>query len=219
MTDTEQIYALYVQANPVPDPDALALEQTEAELLTNEGSTDMDTREQIKARPSPASKPRRRALALGLAAVVVVAAVGVGALVMGGGGDNPVAAADAQPKVVFDGSTCQYVGPTLIEEGNAEFTLVNSSSSTFKLATWRMMSEADLETELARFPLGQDGDEDGNMPSGQLLLNNSVQPGSELTLTPTLRPGPHINDCLVFVDGAGYDRVVRAATVLEVVTP
>lgn len=46
---------------------------------------------------------------------------------------GPVAAADAAPVVVFDGSTCTYDGPTQIEEGTVEFSTSNSAELPFQL--------------------------------------------------------------------------------------
>jgi len=38
-------------------------------------------------------------------------------------------AADAAPQITFDGSTCNYMGPRLIEQGVVEFSLANTNGS------------------------------------------------------------------------------------------
>ncbi len=66
---------------------------------------------------------------------------------------TPVAAADAAPAVTFDGTTCSYVGPTLIEEGIVEVSMINSADVVFALSGWLMEGEA-LEADLQRTPIG-----------------------------------------------------------------
>lgn len=217
MIDTEQVYALYVQTNPIPDPGSLPLTQAEAELLAHERSRDMDTHERIPIQPAPGVPPRR-GLAYGLVAVVVIAvAAAAVVLFVAGGDDGPVAAADATPRVVFDGGSCRYEGPTLIETGIVEFTFVNASSQRFAAAGWRM-PEAGLAAELERFPLGTDTTELDPMPNGTLMLNAETEAESESTSPRSLTAGPHLIDCLAY-EGGSTNHVWRAATVVEVVVP
>ncbi len=116
MKDAEQIYALYVQANPVPDPDLLPLTRDEAVLLSIEGSQAMQTQEPTKEQPAARTTGRNILVAAGAFAVVIVIGL-IAALLINNSDSGPVAAADAAPVVVFDGSTCTYDGPTQIEEG------------------------------------------------------------------------------------------------------
>jgi hypothetical protein len=93
--DAEFIYSLYVQANPVPDPDLLPLAEDEAVLLIPERSPDMITQERVES-PQPTPPWRgRSAVAVGAAAVLIVAIAAVAILVSGG--PELVAAADANP--------------------------------------------------------------------------------------------------------------------------
>jgi hypothetical protein len=218
VTDTELVYALYVQANPVINPDLLPLTQFEAELLTHERSTDMDTREHIDNRRTP-RLPRRRALAFGLGAILVVAAVATAAvLIVAGDGDDPVAAADAAPTVTFDGNSCRYDGPTLIEEGVVTITAVNTGTEMFDLAGF-LMPESRLAAELERTPLGTDMalTPIDPMPSGN-MATVTARPGSEGVGLWTMREGMYIIDCVTYFSGYS-DHVWRAATTVEVVAP
>ena len=223
MTDSEQVYALYVQANPVPDPDALWLTRTEAELLTHERSTEMDTRERIKNRPIPGVAPRRRGLALGLAAVVMVAAVAVGAFLIGGGEDGPVAAAEAKPQLLFDGTACSYSGPAIIEEGSIEFTAINTSDVDVTIGGFAL-EDSELAAALDVIPLGTDkavtAADPG--PEGTFWATSTVPAGSEITSVKFIAAGgTTIIDCLYYADplDASPSQVFRAATTFAVVAP
>ena len=224
MTDTELVYALYVQANPVPDPNLLPLTQAEveAELLKHEGSTDMDTQERFETRPAPKAPPRR-SLALGLAAVLVVA-LAAAAIVwfVAGGDERAVAAENARPEVVFDGESCRYNGPTLIEQGNTTLLLSNTSSDAVS-ATGFNVPASELTAELAAAPLGSDMalSADAPMPAGTTAFSLSADPGSEATGPLTLLPGTHHIDCLYYESANAVlpDYVWRAQTLIEVVAP
>ena len=224
MTDTELVYALYVQANPVPDPKLLPLTQAEAEaeLLTHERSREMDTRERTEIRPAPKALPRR-SLALGLAAVLVVA-VAAAAIVffVAGGDEGAVAAGDARPEVVFDGESCRYSGPTLIEQGNTSLLLTNTSSDAVSAIGFNIPA-SELGAELAAAPLGSDMSlsADAPMPAGTTAFSVSADPGSEATGPLTLLPGTHLIDCLYYESANAVlpDYVWRAQTLIEVVAP
>ena len=120
-----EVTTRYVQANPVPNPDLLPLTRDEAVLLSIEGSEDMQTEEPIKEQPAARTTSRNVLVAVGAFAVVIVIGL-VAALLMNSSASGPVAAADAFPAVVFDGSTCTYDGPTQIEEGTVEFTTTDT---------------------------------------------------------------------------------------------
>ena len=174
----------------------------------------MDTQERAETHLTHARKRR----ALGLAAILVAAGVAaVMVMFITGGDDGPVAAADAAPRVVFDGDNCRYEGPAVIEAGSAEFTMVNASTEKFDVAGWRMPA-ARLDAELERFPLGANTAELGEMPAGTMALLSATEAGSESTSLRALTDGPHLIDCLTF-EGGSHDHVWRAATIMEVVAP
>ena len=220
MTDTEQVYALYVQANPVPDPDELPLSQVETELLPFERSKDMDTQERIAVRPSPKIGQRRRGLVFGLAAIAVVVAVGVGAFLIAGEGNSPVAASEAFPEVVFDGSSCRWDGPSRIERGEVQITVINTTTDSFTLSGWLLVEPA-LSEELGRTPLGTDMATSSTTPApaGLNTFLIPVLPQSEVAQPLRMEGvGPQIIDCVTSSEG-NVDHVWRAQTTVEVVAP
>jgi hypothetical protein len=218
VNNSERVYALYVQANPVPDPDLLPLTPAEAELLIIERSPVMDTQDRIHVQPAP-PVPRRRRLVFGLAAVLVVGAAAAAiVLFVGGGGDKPVAAADAAPHIVFDGTSCRYDGPTLIETGTVEVTLVNTSTEEIQAAGFFML-ESRLAAELERTPLGTDMalNPDDPMPAGTPSVV-AASAGSEVVGLWPMPAGTYIIDCVTSTGGP-TNHVWRAATLVEAVAP
>jgi hypothetical protein len=107
VSDTERIYSLYVQANPIPDPGLLPLKQDEAELLFIERSRAMDTQERIETRDT--GSPRRwSVVAIAFAVVlVVVGAVAVSVLLVGDGGSEAEVAAASELATV-EAATAAY---------------------------------------------------------------------------------------------------------------
>jgi len=219
MTASEQVYALYVQANPVPNPDVLPLRQVETGLLTHERSREMNTSENIEIRPTqPAG--RRRAFAVGFAAILVIAAATAAIVLFAGGDDEPVAAADAAPRVVFDGDTCRWDGPTRIERGEVQITVVNTTNDPFTLSGWRLVEPA-YSAELERTPLGTDmaTSRTTPAPSGLNTFLLPVLAQSEITQPLWIGDaGPQIIDCVTSSEGY-VDHVWRAQTTVEVVAP
>ena len=145
MSDTEQIYSLYVQANPVPDPGRLPATVNEAELLMAERSRTMDTQQ----RPKVQDTTRRtgwRTAAIAFAAVILVvgAVVGIAALARDGD-DDVVAVAAEEPTLTFDGTTATYSGPETLQ-GDEPFILTNTSEDDIYFA-WGLISDDSITVE------------------------------------------------------------------------
>lgn len=218
MKDAERIYALYIQANPIPDPDLLPLTHDEAALLTLERSQEMETKERAVDRPVRPPRKRNRIAAVVTATVVMVAAVVAVAWLVADGEEAAVPAVDAAPEVTFDGATCVYRGPGLIEQGMVEFTTVNSGSSTVGLAGW-LMTEPALSAELERTPVGTDMalDPTAPMPEGRMWFVFDTGTGESTTWPVTLMAGTYLIDCVTYTNGVS-DHVWRPAQI-EVVAP
>ena len=212
MKDAEQIYALYVQANPVPNPELLPLTRDEAGLLPIEGSQDMETQQPTKEQPAARSTNRNVLGAVGAFAIVIAVGL-VAALLINSGDSGPVAAADAAPVVVFDGSTCSYEGPTEIEEGTVEFSIANSGNVDFTLAGW-LMAGAALEKELQLLPVSSDmkATDFDPVPDGHLVFGFYTRPGDPRLRAWPLSAGTYLIDCRT------EDHVWRVAKV-EVIVP
>ena len=103
MSDTERVFALYAQVNPVPEPALLPQTWDEAQLPNLEGSTVMKTIEKTEVR-SPERVRRWKPAAVFATAFVVILAIAGGIFLLSGDGDSePVAAADARPAITCDG--------------------------------------------------------------------------------------------------------------------
>lgn len=216
MKDAEFIYSLYVQANPVSDPDLLPLERDEAVLLTLERSPDMITEEEIERR-QPDRPPRRKRFVPALAAAAVLMVAVVAAAILMSGDSAPVAAADADLRVEFDGTACSYEGPTLIEEGLAQFSVTNSAGEVFEFSTARMM-ETLLERELQQHPVGTDwAVPPGTPPPPGVLYFVSVNPGEPSRPYWLLEPGTYLVECLTGRPSGGIPEHVWRIAQVEVV--
>jgi hypothetical protein len=219
VTDAERVYSLYVQANPVPDPGLLPLTQDEAELLLIEGSRDMDTQEKVEVRRAPRLPRRRVAVVAFVAVLVVVGAVfGIVAFVSDGG-EDAVAAADARPLITFDGESCTYNGPSVIEQGSVDFTFVNTSNERAVLVGWRFIDESSLAAELEKLPVGGDIAASEPMPAGGIgSVNVGTEAGESATAPTGLVADTHALDCATLTPAGVAEHVWRAATI-EVVAP
>lgn len=212
MKDAERIYALYVQANPVPDPDLLATTRDEIVLLPIERSEDMITQEPVEKRPFAGLRRRNVLVTAGaFAAIVVVGLVTV--VLVNGGESGPVAAGDARPEVVFDGATCTYEGPAQIEGGTVEFTMINEADVSFFLAGWLLEGEA-LAAELIRTPVGSDMATTATSPRPALAAEFawSTNAGDSQTRIWPLPAGTYLLDCTT------QDHLWRPAQI-DVVSP
>lgn len=139
MSDTEWVYSLFTEANPIPDPERFLASRSETDLLVIEGSQVMDT-EQLTEVPATEPGSLRRVAAIAFAALIVVVGVVAGvALLTGnesgvasGGGDTPIGglsdgAISNVYAVTFDGNECTYMGPTEVPPGDYAFLFTDAS--------------------------------------------------------------------------------------------
>jgi hypothetical protein len=157
---------------------------------------------------------------------LITAASILGLLVILGGGflllsDNgPVAAANADPEVVFDGTSCTYHGPAEIVEGGVTFTLSNESSIPIRVVLFHFDDRADFEAELDNLAVGADIDlSPGDLPVGGVLNPvNHLQSGASLRSLVLLDTGLYTVDCIRYPTAApsaldGPDHAWRAGTI------
>jgi hypothetical protein len=223
VNDTDRVFALFMQANPVPDPSLLPLTRDEAALPIFEGSMIMDTRETTQARPTDERVRGWKPVAAVAAAFIVVLLVVGGAILLMGGEGEPVAAADAQPVVTCDGETCTWDGATAVTPGDLQIEVVNDSTRMITFAVWEMSGPA-LDDQLADRPAGTDialppGDE---APDGELAYYADVPPGGTQSWSvPVTAGNTYLIDCLTTATSDGdnyYDHLWRPAAI-EVVEP
>jgi len=167
MTGEEQVYALFVQANPVPDPAVLPLElEASAPLLypVEERDGKMLTEERSRTEAPKQKRSWSRPLAAATVAFVLVVAVGGAAWLFAGEADSPdpgeaatlFAAEDADTTITFDGQVVTYDGPELVSRGYVEFTFMNGLDEAATLVWWRFHDQAALDAELARQDPGEE---------------------------------------------------------------
>lgn len=119
---------------------------------------------------------------MAVTAVVIV----VGGLLLVSCGDGAVAAENANPEIVFDGTTCIYDGPTMIARGGIEFTLINESTIPAQTAALLYDDPADYRAALDALPVGTDADfTDTEVP----LIGDQLVPGLHFGFVLNVEPG------------------------------
>lgn len=130
---------------------------------------------------------------------------------------EPVVTGDATVSVTFDGDTCNWEGPTLIEQGTVDISLTNSADVDVMYAGF-LMQEPALSQELERVPIGTDIEvvtQRTAFPEGEMAFFWWISPGEPVIRGQLLAAGVYLFDCLT---GGPFDHVWRAAQI-EVVVP
>jgi hypothetical protein len=137
----------------------------------------MLTQEPI-ATKSIAQKPRWPRAIVAFAATIVIVATAVGVWAFTGGDGGPVASADAQIEITFDGNDATYTGHRQIIEGRAEIVLTNASTGSAWFVVQRFDTGSnELTAELARAAEGADFvTTDG--PLGEAKIMEEILPES-----------------------------------------
>ena len=224
MSNVERVFALYVQANPIPEPDLLSLVGDETELPIIEGSTEMDesgidVKDQNHTRTLRQQRRWNPAVVLSGAFVVVVAIVGAVFLLRGEAG--PVAASDANPVITCDGESCSYDGAESIFEGSVEFTLANNGTKDLMLSVWRFSSATAVTFELDQLAIGADMDLEpsARTPDGfQILLFEAQIGQQEVESVGLLGSYTYLIDVVTTPIEGYHDHVWRVARI-EVLEP
>jgi hypothetical protein len=130
---------------------------------------------------------------------------------------EPEADDDVAVSVTFDGESCNWEGPTLIEQGTVDISLTNSTDVDFMFAGF-LMHEPALSQELERTPIGTDMEvvtQRAAFPDGEMAFAWWISPGEPVNRGQLLPAGVYLLDCLT---GGPFDHVWRVAQV-EVVAP
>jgi len=137
-------------------------------------------------------------------AFVTSVAVALGGWLLVGCSDGAAAAENANPEVVVDGTTCIYDGPTKIEHGGIEFTLINESAIPMQTAALLYDDPADYRAALDSLPVGTDADVtdtdvpligDQPVPGLRFGFVLNVEPGQQVTTLTLLDIGEYILQC------------------------
>ncbi len=129
---------------------------------------------------------------------------------------SAVAAENANPEVVFDGTSCIYEGPAKIQGGGIEFTLTNDSDTPIDLFALLYDDPGDYQADLESLAVGADADVTlAEVPPGLSFgLNLDAQPRQQATTLTILDIGKHILQCgHTPADERFPDHIWRAATI------
>lgn len=154
------------------------------------------------------------------AAIIGSTVIVLGAWLLTSCGDGAVAAENANPEIVFDGTTCTYDGPATIEQGGIEFTFINESAISMEAAALLYEDPADYRAALDAFPVGTDADfPDIEVPPSFTVgfSMQNVAPEQRVSTLTLLDIGEHMLWCAETQFGADDPDHVWAAATIEIV--
>jgi hypothetical protein len=205
VSSPERVYALLVEANPIPDPRSVPPVPSPAD----ERRRVMLTREPTETKLVTAGHRWPRAVAAFAATLAVIGAVVVAWVIVDDGG--PVAAGDARIAVTFTGGGVSYDGPREIIAGSAEVQFNNEAGWPSWLVIARFdTGSAELADELDFIREGGSAvlPDDRPMPS-ELEVWETFGSGAN-PVEITFRPGTYVID-------TGMTQTAWRAAVIEVV--
>jgi hypothetical protein len=209
VSSPERVYALLVEANPIPDPRSVSPVPSLA--FAFERRSVMLTEEPSQTKYMTA-RPRWLRAVAAFAAVLIVIGAGVTWAVATDGG--PVAAGDARIEVTFTGDGTSYLGDRVIIEGTIELTYINEATTPAWLALHRYDTGSDaLAAELDFLQEGENARPGDKAPGSDFQLLEVYEQGRH-AVTIALLPGTYLIDA-----GPDWDEpthVYRVA-VIEVV--
>jgi hypothetical protein len=178
MSTAEQIYALLVEANPIPDPEALPEIIAEARPRLRVVAPET-ARLPTLDRDVPPAMSRRRSWALAAAACfAVLFTAALGWMLVADLGGSP--ATLLVPKVTFDGEAPSYSGPARFERGTFTVTLENRTGGYVGIV-WALMTEDILTLEENKAFAAEHHGDDHVLPPGygyglvdEYMLPNSI---------------------------------------------
>lgn len=215
VSSPERVYALIVEANPIPDPHSVPAAPTPA--LPNERRSVMLTHKATEANRNVARPAWLKAIGAFTATVLVI---GAAVVIWGIANDRPVAAGDARIEVTFTGDATSYIGHREIIEGEVELLLVNQAATRAWFVVQRFdTGSAELDEHLA---YGREGEHFVTTaePTGLVEFYQVLPAGSGASpATPSivLEPGTYLIDAGLDADEGEGTQVYRAA-VIEVVS-
>ncbi|MDJ0961610.1 MAG: hypothetical protein QNJ88_13210 [Acidimicrobiia bacterium] len=120
MNTPEHVFALFIEANPVADPDQLDVAtESEGEIVHDvERDVLTEKRRPVNGRGGVSLQRGWKPAMVAASVVLLVGVIGLGALVFNATRSGPVAAESAVMEVFFDGEACTYTGPTELLPGN-----------------------------------------------------------------------------------------------------
>ena len=209
MSSPERVYALLVEANPIPDPRSVSPVPSPA--FAYERRSVMLTEEPTQTKYITARPRWLRAVGAFAAVLIVIGAGVIWAVATDGG---PVAAGDARIEVTFTGDGTSYLGDRVIIEGTVELTYINEAPTPAWLALHRYDTGSDaLAGELGFLLEGENARPGDKAPGSDFQLLEVYEQGRH-AVTIALLPGTYLID--VGPDWDEPTHVYRGA-VIEVV--
>jgi hypothetical protein len=144
MSTAEQIYALLVEANPIPDPEALPETIAEARPRLRVVASESPRHQIGEPEAAPPAQSRHRWMPAVAACIAVLFSAAVGWMLGAQLGGSP--ATLLVPRISFDEEGPAYAGPARFERGTITVTLENRSGG-YAAVVWALMTEDALTLE------------------------------------------------------------------------
>lgn len=142
MSDTEWIYSLYIQANPVPDPGLLAetLEESQVVVLDR---LPPDTAPARRLRRAGDHRPGWMIAVAAFAVAILIAAAASLIVLLGNERGEVIVVPPPVPMVSFDGETATYIGPETFDRSTLTFLFENTTGDMAGLG-WNVMNDESI---------------------------------------------------------------------------
>jgi hypothetical protein len=142
MSDTQWVYSLYIQANPVPDPAELPLTEEEGDLVVAPLSARPETTQRLTTQDARRRTPWRT-VTIAFAVVILIGAVFGLATLIGSDSPDVIVVPDSMPTVSFDGQSATYAGPSTFDTNAITFVFDNNSDR-MALLGWNVMNDESI---------------------------------------------------------------------------
>jgi hypothetical protein len=208
MNTTEQIYAWFIESNPVPDPEVLDAEVSSPRMplhVVDVVEVSTADRGVDRLRRKRWSRPtRHRRLAVVAAIVTTVLGVVAFGTVRTVENRRDVATGDSSLQVRFDGETCTYLGPERLRAGNVEVVASRPAGVEPFAIVVAMMTDGMMSIDdVSAWTEGRSAREIPPFVSaGTLSVGTPEEGATETTLTVDFTPGRFLITCNTAREGS-----------------
>lgn len=193
MITERQMRTLFTQANPIPDPDAVRVDEMAATAYLANLETRSSQMTQLETRPEGQKDKKLSPMTWLAAAAAVIVVTALGVLI----NRNTTEVADGPPTIVYTGNECAYQGQTEFEVGTeVTFSFLDNvdriEGVSVGFGIWRLPEGMTVQEIL----------DEGMMNNGAQVETSALPTADGLDLTVTFdEPGLYAANCADRTEG------------------